>query len=150
MRRRLPSLNALKAFEASARQESLTKAAQEFFVTRGAREICGMAEATSLNTPWACASTIAMPRAPPPDFCMAGALVSGQRPDPDLARFFRHGDAPGTEAISCCHPRCGTKVIKLRASGPILSAAPILRNGCSATRMSANGMVRPCSCPSRA
>ncbi len=36
MRRRLPSLNALKAFEASARQESFTKAAQELCVTQGA------------------------------------------------------------------------------------------------------------------
>jgi len=35
MRRRLPSLNALKAFEASARQENFTKAAQELFVTQG-------------------------------------------------------------------------------------------------------------------
>jgi len=33
--------------KASARQESFTKAAQELFVTQGAREICGMAEATS-------------------------------------------------------------------------------------------------------
>jgi len=30
MRRRLPSLNALKAFEASARQESFTKARKSF------------------------------------------------------------------------------------------------------------------------
>ena len=45
----LPSLNALKAFE--ARQENFTKAAQELFATQGAGEICGMAEATSLNTP---------------------------------------------------------------------------------------------------
>ncbi len=36
MRRRLPSLNALKAFEATARQESFTKAAQELCVTQGA------------------------------------------------------------------------------------------------------------------
>jgi LysR family transcriptional regulator, glycine cleavage system transcriptional activator len=36
VRRRLPSLNALKAFEASARQESFTKAAQELHVTQGA------------------------------------------------------------------------------------------------------------------
>jgi LysR family glycine cleavage system transcriptional activator len=36
MRRLLPSLNALKAFEASARQESFTKAAQELCVTQGA------------------------------------------------------------------------------------------------------------------
>ena len=36
MRRRLPSLNALKAFESSARQESFTKAAQELCVTQGA------------------------------------------------------------------------------------------------------------------
>ena len=36
MRRRLPSLNALKAFEASARQESFTKAADELCVTQGA------------------------------------------------------------------------------------------------------------------
>jgi LysR family glycine cleavage system transcriptional activator len=36
MRRRLPSLNALKAFEAAARQESFTKAASELCVTQGA------------------------------------------------------------------------------------------------------------------
>ena len=36
MRRRLPSLNALKAFEATARQESFTKAADELCVTQGA------------------------------------------------------------------------------------------------------------------
>jgi LysR family transcriptional regulator, glycine cleavage system transcriptional activator len=36
MRRRLPSLNALKAFEASARHESFTKAANELCVTQGA------------------------------------------------------------------------------------------------------------------
>lgn len=36
MRNRLPSLTALKAFEAAARQESFTKAAQELFVTQGA------------------------------------------------------------------------------------------------------------------
>jgi LysR family glycine cleavage system transcriptional activator len=36
MRRRLPSLNALKAFEATARQESFTKAAIELCVTQGA------------------------------------------------------------------------------------------------------------------
>ena len=36
MRRRLPSLNALKAFEATARQESFTKAATELCVTQGA------------------------------------------------------------------------------------------------------------------
>lgn len=36
MRRRLPSLNALKAFEATARHESITKAAAELFVTQGA------------------------------------------------------------------------------------------------------------------
>lgn len=36
MRRRLPSLNALKAFEATARQESFTKAANELCVTQGA------------------------------------------------------------------------------------------------------------------
>lgn len=36
MRRRLPSLNALRAFEAAARQESLTKAANELCVTQGA------------------------------------------------------------------------------------------------------------------
>lgn len=36
MRRRLPSLNALKAFEAAARQESFTKAAEELCVTQGA------------------------------------------------------------------------------------------------------------------
>lgn len=36
MRHRLPSLNALKAFEASARQESFTQAANELCVTQGA------------------------------------------------------------------------------------------------------------------
>jgi LysR family glycine cleavage system transcriptional activator len=36
LKRRLPSLNALKAFEASARHESFTKAAAELFVTQGA------------------------------------------------------------------------------------------------------------------
>jgi LysR family transcriptional regulator, glycine cleavage system transcriptional activator len=36
MARRLPSLNALKAFEAAARHESFTKAAQELCVTQGA------------------------------------------------------------------------------------------------------------------
>src|SRR5688572_3698329 len=36
MRRRLPSLNALRAFEASARHESFTQAAAELFVTQGA------------------------------------------------------------------------------------------------------------------
>lgn len=36
MPRRLPSLNALKAFEAAARHESFTKAAEELFVTQGA------------------------------------------------------------------------------------------------------------------
>jgi len=36
MLRRLPSLNALKAFEAAARHQSFTKAAEELFVTQGA------------------------------------------------------------------------------------------------------------------
>jgi LysR family glycine cleavage system transcriptional activator len=36
MARRLPPLNALKAFEAAARQESFTRAAEELFVTPGA------------------------------------------------------------------------------------------------------------------
>ena len=36
MRRRLPSLNGLKAFEATARHESFTKAAHELCVTQGA------------------------------------------------------------------------------------------------------------------
>jgi len=36
VKRRLPSLNALKAFEATARHESITKAAAELFVTQGA------------------------------------------------------------------------------------------------------------------
>jgi LysR family glycine cleavage system transcriptional activator len=36
MRRHLPSLNGLKAFEATARHESFTKAAVELFVTQGA------------------------------------------------------------------------------------------------------------------
>src|SRR4051812_35259940 len=36
MPRRLPTLNALKAFEAAARHESFTRAADELFVTQGA------------------------------------------------------------------------------------------------------------------
>src|SRR6184192_4171174 len=36
MPRRLPQLNALKAFEAAARHESFTRAAEELFVTQGA------------------------------------------------------------------------------------------------------------------
>src|SRR5215470_14882104 len=36
MPRRLPALNALKAFEAAARHESFTRAAEELFVTQGA------------------------------------------------------------------------------------------------------------------
>ena len=36
MLRRLPPLNALKAFEAAARHESFTKAAEELCVTQGA------------------------------------------------------------------------------------------------------------------
>src|SRR3954470_24498795 len=36
MPRRLPSLNALKAFEAAARHESFTRAADELCVTQGA------------------------------------------------------------------------------------------------------------------
>jgi LysR family glycine cleavage system transcriptional activator len=36
MRRRLPPLNALKAFEAAARHESFTRAAEELCVTQGA------------------------------------------------------------------------------------------------------------------
>jgi DNA-binding transcriptional LysR family regulator len=36
MPRRLPALNALKAFEAAARHESFTRAAQELCVTQGA------------------------------------------------------------------------------------------------------------------
>src|SRR5262245_66191097 len=36
MLRRLPPLNALKAFEAAARHESFTRAAEELFVTQGA------------------------------------------------------------------------------------------------------------------
>lgn len=36
MLRRMPSLNALKAFEAAARHESFTRAAEELFVTQGA------------------------------------------------------------------------------------------------------------------
>ena len=34
--RRLPPLNALKAFEAAARHASFTRAAEELFVTQGA------------------------------------------------------------------------------------------------------------------
>ena len=36
MRPRLPPLNALKAFEAAARHESFTRAAEELCVTQGA------------------------------------------------------------------------------------------------------------------
>ena len=36
MSRRLPSLTALRAFEAAARHENLTRAAEELFVTHGA------------------------------------------------------------------------------------------------------------------
>src|SRR4051794_35460918 len=36
MRQRLPPLNALKAFEAAARHESFTRAAEELSVTQGA------------------------------------------------------------------------------------------------------------------
>jgi LysR family glycine cleavage system transcriptional activator len=36
MRQRLPALNALKAFEAAARHQSFTRAAEELFVTQGA------------------------------------------------------------------------------------------------------------------
>ena len=36
MSRRLPPLNALRAFEATARCGSFTRAAQELFVTKGA------------------------------------------------------------------------------------------------------------------
>ncbi|ESY90878.1 LysR family transcriptional regulator [Mesorhizobium sp. LNHC209A00] len=36
MARRLPSLNALKAFEAAARHQSFTRAAEELSVTQGA------------------------------------------------------------------------------------------------------------------
>ncbi|MBL4906382.1 MAG: LysR family transcriptional regulator, partial [Sneathiella sp.] len=36
MARQLPPLNALKAFEAAARHESFTRAAEELFVTQGA------------------------------------------------------------------------------------------------------------------
>src|SRR4051812_23338346 len=36
MRQRLPPLNALRAFEAAARNESFTRAAAELFVTQGA------------------------------------------------------------------------------------------------------------------
>jgi LysR family transcriptional regulator, glycine cleavage system transcriptional activator len=36
MLRRLPPLNALKAFKAAARHQSLTRAAEELFVTQGA------------------------------------------------------------------------------------------------------------------
>src|SRR5215471_2714193 len=36
MRRRLPPLNAIRAFEAAARSESITRAAQELKVTQGA------------------------------------------------------------------------------------------------------------------
>ena len=54
-------------------QESFTKVVQELFVMLGAGEICGIAEATPLNNPWACTSTIAVARPLPPDFCMTSA-----------------------------------------------------------------------------
>lgn len=51
MKRRLPSLNALKAFEASARHESFTKAAAELFVTQGAvsQQVKGLEEELGLK-----------------------------------------------------------------------------------------------------
>jgi len=51
VRRRLPSLNALKAFEAAARQESFTKAAQELCVTQGAvsQQVKGLEEALGVH-----------------------------------------------------------------------------------------------------
>ena len=47
MTRRLPPLNALRAFEAAARHASITRAADELFVTHGAvsRQIKGLEEA---------------------------------------------------------------------------------------------------------
>jgi LysR family glycine cleavage system transcriptional activator len=44
MNRKLPPLNALRAFESSARNESFTRAAQELFVTQGAvsRHVAGL------------------------------------------------------------------------------------------------------------
>jgi len=44
MQRKLPPLNALRAFESSARNESFTRAAQELFVTQGAvsRHVAGL------------------------------------------------------------------------------------------------------------
>ncbi|HEX9569691.1 MAG TPA: transcriptional regulator GcvA [Rhodospirillales bacterium] len=50
MGRRLPSLNALKAFEAAARHESFTKAAAELCVTQGAvsHQVKGLEEALGL------------------------------------------------------------------------------------------------------
>lgn len=51
MKRHLPSLNALKAFEASARRESFTKAAEELCVTQGAvsQQVKGLEEELGLK-----------------------------------------------------------------------------------------------------
>lgn len=51
MGRRLPSLNALKAFEAAARHESFTKAATELHVTQGAvsHQVKGLEDALGLK-----------------------------------------------------------------------------------------------------
>ena len=51
MGRRLPSLNALKAFEAAARHESFTKAAAELHVTQGAvsHQVKGLEDALGLK-----------------------------------------------------------------------------------------------------
>jgi LysR family glycine cleavage system transcriptional activator len=51
MLRRLPSLNALKAFEAAARHESFTRAAEELCVTQGAvsHQVKGLEEALGLK-----------------------------------------------------------------------------------------------------
>jgi LysR family transcriptional regulator, glycine cleavage system transcriptional activator len=50
MRRRLPPMNALKAFEAAARHESFTKAAQELHLTQGAVSHQVKALETALGT----------------------------------------------------------------------------------------------------
>src|SRR5829696_2911584 len=51
MLRRLPPLNALKAFEAAARHESFTRAAGELYVTQGAvsHQVKGLEEVLGLK-----------------------------------------------------------------------------------------------------
>ena len=51
MLRRLPPLNALKAFEAAARSESLTRATEELCVTQGAvsQQVKGLEGTLGIN-----------------------------------------------------------------------------------------------------